>query len=65
VVGIAPWLQGFTRRRLMDLGITPGAEIVPVLRPFFGDPRAYRVRGTTIALRDDQAAAVLVRPKAA
>ncbi len=65
VVGIAPWLQGFTRRRLMDLGITPGAEIVPVLRPFFGDPRAYRVRGTTIALRDDQAAAVLVRPKEA
>ncbi len=62
VVDIAPWLQGFTRRRLMDLGLTPGAEVVPVLRPFFGDPRAYRVRGTTIALRDDQAAAVWVRP---
>ncbi len=62
VVDIAPWMQGFTRRRLMDLGVTPGAEIVPVLRPFFGDPRAYRVRGTTIALRRDQAAAILVRP---
>ncbi len=65
VVVIAPWMQGFTRRRLMDLGLTPGAEVVPVLRPFFGDPRAYRVRGTTIALREDQAAAVWVRPKKA
>jgi len=65
VVAIAPWMQGFTRRRLMDLGLTPGAEVVPVLRPFFGDPRAYRVRGTTIALREDQAAAVWVRPKKA
>ncbi len=62
VVALAPWLQGFTRRRLMDLGITPGAKITPVLRPFFGDPRAYRVRGTTIALRQDQAAAIFVRP---
>jgi hypothetical protein len=29
-----------------------------------GDPRAYEVRGTLIALRRDQAAHILVRPVA-
>jgi len=62
VVSIAPWVQGFTRRRLMDLGITPGAKITPELRPFFRDPRAYRVRGTLIALREDQARNIWVKP---
>jgi len=33
------------------------------LRTFSGDPRAYRVRGTTIALRSSQAQQVLVRPR--
>jgi Mn-dependent DtxR family transcriptional regulator/Fe2+ transport system protein FeoA len=54
--------QGFSRRRLMDLGFTEGARIRPVLRTFAGDPRAYEVRGTLVALRRDQAAQVLVRP---
>jgi hypothetical protein len=27
----------------------------------FGDPRAFRVRGTTIALREDQASRIWVR----
>jgi Fe2+ transport system protein FeoA len=46
----------------MDLGFTEGARIRPALRTFVGDPRAYEVRGTTIALRRDQASQVLVRP---
>ena len=54
--------QGFSRRRLMDLGFTPGARLEPALQTFAGDPRAYRVRGTLIALRADQARHVLVRP---
>ncbi len=49
-------VQGFTRRRFLDLGLTPGTMIYPELQNFFGDPRAYRVRGTLIALRKDQAA---------
>jgi DtxR family Mn-dependent transcriptional regulator len=61
VVGLDPSCQGFSRRRLMDLGFTEGAEIRPVLRTFAGDPRAYRVRGTVVALRRDQASQVLVR----
>jgi DtxR family Mn-dependent transcriptional regulator len=57
--------QGFSRRRLMDLGFTPGARLEPALATFAGDPRAYRVRGTLVALRREQAAQVIVRPVAA
>ena len=54
-------LRGFTRRRLLDLGLTPGARVTAVLSNAFGDPRAFRVRGTTIALRKEQAGHVWVR----
>ena len=62
VVGLDDACQGFSRRRLMDLGFTEGARIRPALRTFVSDPRAYEVRGTLIALRKDQASQVLVRP---
>ncbi|MBK9926761.1 MAG: FeoA domain-containing protein [Anaerolineales bacterium] len=55
-------VQGFTRRRFLDLGLTPGTLIYPELGNFFGDPRAYRVRGTLIALRKDQASQIWVKP---
>jgi DtxR family Mn-dependent transcriptional regulator len=55
-------VQGFTRRRFLDLGLTPGTAIAPELRNFFGDPRGYRVRGTLIALRKEQAAQIWVKP---
>jgi DtxR family Mn-dependent transcriptional regulator len=61
VVALDPGLRGFMRRRLLDLGFTPGARVRADLTTFAGDPRAYRVRGTTIALRRDQSARVLVR----
>lgn len=57
--------QGFTRRRFLDLGLTPGTEIVPELANAFGEPRAYRLRGTLIALRKDQAGMIWVRPREA
>lgn len=63
VVAIDDALQGFTRRRLLDLGLTPGALVYPELQNAFADPRAYRVRGTLIALRQDQASRILVRPQ--
>ncbi|MBL8055567.1 MAG: FeoA domain-containing protein [Anaerolineales bacterium] len=53
-------LQGFTRRRLLDLGLTPGVPVTAELPSLFGDPVAYRVRGTLIALRRDQAEQVLI-----
>jgi DtxR family Mn-dependent transcriptional regulator len=65
VVRLDAVCQGFSRRRLMDLGFTDGARVRPILRTFAGDPRAYEVRGTVVALRRDQASHVLVRPVAA
>lgn len=55
VLGIAKSLRGQQRRRLMDLGIVPGTEIEAELESITGDPVAYRVRGTTVALRKNQA----------
>jgi DtxR family Mn-dependent transcriptional regulator len=52
--------RGAERRRLMDLGFVPGTEVgVEMVSPS-GDPTAYRVRGTVIALRREQAALVRV-----
>lgn len=61
IVALDPAFRGFARRRLLDLGFTPGARIRSELATFAGDPRAYRLRGTTIALRREQSDRVLVR----
>src|SRR5688572_3062962 len=65
IVALDPSFRGFARRRLLDLGFTPGARIRSELATFSGDPRAYRLRGTTIALRREQADRVLVKALAA
>jgi len=62
IVEIDERCQGFTRRRFLDLGLTPGTPIYPELDNAFREPRAYRVRGTLIALRNDQASLIWVRP---
>lgn len=54
-------LRGFTRRRLLDLGLTPGATIKAEYASFLGDPMAFQVRGSLIALRRDQAQHVLIQ----
>lgn len=54
ILGIAKALRGQQRRRLMDLGIVPGTKIEAELESLTGDPIAYRVRGTTVALRKQQ-----------
>ena len=55
VTGLSPACQGPQRRRLLDLGVVPGTEIVPELVSSGGDPVAYRIRGALIALRGEQA----------
>lgn len=51
-------LQGPMRRRLMDLGLTARASATRLFDAPSGDPRAYLIRGTVIALRNADAAAV-------
>ncbi len=46
---------GAIRRRLLDLGIVHGTNIIPVLKSPSGDPTAFLVRGSTIALRKEDA----------
>lgn len=55
VLGIAKALRGQQRRRLMDLGIVPGTEIEAQLESVSRDPIAYKVRGSVVALRKQQA----------
>lgn len=64
IVALDPAFRGFARRRLLDLGFTPGARIRSELATFTGDPRAYRLRGTTVALRREQSDRVLVKAPA-
>ncbi len=48
-------VTGLGRRRLLDLGFTPGAVVACELASPFGEPNAYRIRGTLIALRPEEA----------
>lgn len=52
--------RGAARRRLLDLGLTPGARVTCLFSAMFGEPVAYHIRGVAIALRVEQARAVWV-----
>ncbi|MDD4337822.1 MAG: FeoA domain-containing protein [Firmicutes bacterium] len=54
-------VTGLTRRRLLDLGLLPGTKVVPIRRSPFRDPTAYFVRGTMIALRQEDSGQIIVR----
>lgn len=47
--------------RLKELGFTVGTSAKCLYRSFAGDPAAYSVKGTVIALRGDDAASILIR----
>lgn len=60
VTAISRACRGAQRRRIMDLGIVPGTRIAPELDSLTGNPRAYQVRGTLVALRKEQADQIFV-----
>ncbi len=60
VVGLSPHCRGQQRRRLMDFGIVPGSHISAVMKSASGDPVGYRVKGTTIGIRKQQADMVFI-----
>jgi Fe2+ transport system protein FeoA len=51
---------GKHQRRMLDMGFVPGAEVAVVRRAPLGDPIEYRVKGTAVALRKDDADTILV-----
>lgn len=52
--------EGAVRRRLFDLGITPGAAIYYRKTAPFGDPIEITVRGYELSLRKTEAQAVII-----
>lgn len=49
------------RRRLQDMGLIDGTIVECVGKSPFGDPCAYLVRGTVIALRSEDAGRIRVK----
>ncbi len=48
-------------QRLMEMGVTPGTEVVITRRGLFGDPIQLELRGYTLSLRRQQARKIYVR----
>lgn len=53
--------EGAIRRRLFDMGITPGAEIYLRKKAPLGDPIEISLRGYELTLRKTEAAQVEMR----
>ena len=50
--------SGLSRRRLLDLGLTPGSCVTCLYEAPSGNPKAYLIRGTVIALRNQDASMI-------
>ncbi len=53
--------EGAVRRRLFDMGITPGAEVYLRKKAPLGDPIEIAIRGYELTLRKAEAANVEVK----
>ncbi|MDR3216694.1 MAG: ferrous iron transport protein A [Clostridiaceae bacterium] len=52
--------EGMIRRRLFDMGVTPGAALMMRKAAPFGDPLEITLRGYELSLRRIEAAGVLL-----
>ncbi len=55
--------EGRIRRRLFDMGVTPGAELVMRKKAPLGDPIEITIRGYELTLRKSEAEFVEVEVK--
>lgn len=53
--------EGAIRRRLFDMGITPGTEVYLRKKAPFGDPIEIAIRGYELTLRKAEAAHVEIK----
>ena len=53
--------EGAVRRRLFDMGITPGAEVYLRKKAPLGDPIEIALRGYEMTLRKSEAAHVVIK----
>jgi len=57
--------HGHVKRRLMDMGIIPGTEILVQKVAPLGDPVEIKFRGYNLSLRGNEADMILVKEKSA
>lgn len=55
--------EGRIRRRLFDMGVTPGAEVLLRKKAPLGDPIEVTIRGYELTLRKSEANLVLLEMK--
>lgn len=55
--------EGKIRRRLFDMGVTPGAEVLLRKKAPLGDPLEVTIRGYELTLRKTEAACVTMEVK--
>lgn len=61
IIGISKEIRGDSRRRLLDLGFVKGADVsIDLLNPL-GEPKAFLIKGTSIALRSNQTSKILIK----
>ncbi len=61
IIGLSKECRGENRRRLLDLGFVKNSKVqIDLLNPL-GEPKAYLIKGTTIALRKEQASKILIK----
>lgn len=58
VIGVTA--TGAMKRRIMDMGVTPGVEIKVIKTAPLGDPVEVHVRGYELSMRKDEAAQIQV-----
>ena len=56
--------RGAVKRRLIDMGLTPGTSVKLIKIAPFGDPMEVQLRGYELSLRKEDAAQIRVRPAA-
>ena len=55
--------KGAVRRRMMDMGVVPGAEIHVIRIAPFGDPTEYSIKGYSLSLRKSEAENIKIELK--
>ena len=55
--------EGKIKRRLFDMGITPGADVYMLKKAPLGDPIEVTLRGYELTLRKTEAACVVMEVK--
>ena len=55
--------SGALRRRIIDMGITPGASMRLVKKAPLGDPLEFNVRGYALSVRKSEAKEIVVEVK--